>query len=740
MDHQCSKNHNLPIIQIILNPKLKPEDRYLCSLCIEEQQHFGNVIGYKKALEMVDQNKQELNTKIFGMINEEILKVNKWKRDIQDQKNYTISIYDSLIKTIDEWVISIKDQQFSQENKKFLEVLDDMSDNQEGWIKYTIYQTVSSLILIDNITQKKLQTLFDELNAILNNLAMNNQFNEIFSQNLNIFWNSYKTAEQFRKNQLNNIENIFCKSHNLPITSVNIQKNVPLEQRVNCKKCKGKGESIEELKKGLDQYFLDHSRQLQNNSQKFKKVIQKYWLSLIKDLQFSFFSQLNNLTYQLLNQEQKSILEFICKVQRSESCNLSNCQNLCQMLSEKDQSIPECQIGDQQLRILVFVKDLVTKLQNSMKIIQEKHLFIQKSKDDLPKITDLQIQREIYWKQLPLNTIWNDINVKPNCALVTDLDSILIKGVNNCIEIHHSINQRLTKKILFLQPKQFVTCFADCKIVNSFLAGYNDGKLQYWKILKPQMNFYQNIDIQNQNVQNFHFETPQYQNHTDQINFIYMKKSKQNDFITDVLTASSDGLINIWEFQLTKNRISFQYSLKRHEKSVMALALNENEDILVSCGQDNKIIIWGKRQNQTTQFQTWQFLSIVKQSIYSFVKKIQFLTNNIFITVHHDQEYVHIFQQKQDIFEEQKQRKIKLFPCSKDNFEFQMTKIQNGVVCFGHGQTVYIVSLTKNQEIKLSSDPICQNKQSKLDGYCGVVNNKNIIIWTPNCKVYELIV
>ncbi|CAK92280.1 unnamed protein product (macronuclear) [Paramecium tetraurelia] len=544
---------------------------------------------------MVDQNKQKLNTTIFGMINEEILKVNKWKKDIQEQKNYTISIYDSLIETIDEWVISIKDQQFSQENKKFLEVLDDMSDNQEGWIKYNVYQIVSSIILIDNITQKKLQTQFDELNAILNKFAMNNQFNEIFSQNLNIFWNSYKIAEQFRKNQLNDFENIVCKSHNLPISSFNIQKNFPLEQRVYCKKCKGKGESIEELKKVLDQYFIDQNRQLQKNSQKFIKVIQKHWLSLIKDLQFSFFSQLNNLTFQLQNQEQKSILDFICKVQRSECSNLSNYQNLCQMLSEKDQSIPECQIGDQQLRILVFVKDLVSKLQNSIKIIQEKHLFIQKSKDNQPKIADLQIQREIYWKKLPLNTIWNDINVKPNCALVTNLDSLLLKGVNNCIEIHHSINQRLAKKILFLQPKQFVTCFADCQIANCFIAGYNDGKLQYWKILKPQMNFYQNIE----NIQNFHFESPQYKNHTDQINFIILEQSKNNN-TKYLFTASSDGLINYWELQLTNNRMSFQYSLKKHEKSVMALALNQKDDILVSCGQDNKIVIWGKRQNQTS--------------------------------------------------------------------------------------------------------------------------------------------
>ncbi|CAD8162376.1 unnamed protein product [Paramecium pentaurelia] len=686
---------------------------------------------------MVDLNNQKLNTKMKLMINDEIQKLNNWKIQIEEAKNQTTNIYNSLISSIDDWVANIKEQEFSIENKKFLDVLDEMSDNEENWIKNKIFQIVSQMILIDSYTHKRLQIQFNQLNTILNNFAMNNQFNEIFSQNMNIFWDSYKSTDQYPKKLQNNFENVICKSHNLPVSSLNIQKNIPLDQRVNCRKCKGKGESIEEFIKNLDQYFVDQSKQLQSNSRKFKKVIQKNWLDLIKELQYSFFSQLNELTFSLLSEEQKLIIEFICQLSKQHSFQIKDFQDLCLVLSQKDQSIIQFQIGNQQGRILEFVKNLITKLSTEMKKIREQHLKIQKKNNSQSKDIEMQIQRQVYWKELPQNTMWFDLNTKPNCVLITKLDQLLLRGINNCIEINYFKNQNL-KKILWLPKKQYVTCFVDCQVQNSFIVGYNDGKLQYWTILKPQLqlNIYNNIEQQNQNLSNVHQESPQYHNHTDKINFMIFQN--ENQYQKYLFSASSDGLINYWELKLYNNRIYFQYSLKKHEKSVIGLALNQNQQTLASCGEDNKIIIWTKNYQQKTQDQQdWQFKYIIKQSIDNFGKKISFLTQDILILV---SEYVHVFQLKQDLFVEQKQKKIKLFPSANDNFDFPISHIQNGVVCFGHSQHVYIVSLSKNQEINLSSDPIGKNKSSRLDHCCGALSSdsKSIVIWTPYCQIYEL--
>ncbi|CAD8213531.1 unnamed protein product [Paramecium pentaurelia] len=118
----------------------------------------------------------------------------------------------------------------------------------------------------------------------------------------------------------------------------------------------------------------------------------------------------------------------------------------------------------------------------------------------------------------------------------------------------------------------------------------------------------------NQQIQVFEFKQgmmkqtqilKEHENNVITLNF--MKKS--NQFISG---SEKDGWIIIWSLNSINNQWILQQKLKKHSVGIICLVLNENEDLFVSGGFDNKIIFWGKK-NQWILEQTLD----LKQRLYA---------------------------------------------------------------------------------------------------------------------------
>lgn len=51
----CMNKHDLPISQVVWDPKLSVDQRLLCIQCVEDYENEARTIGYKKVLQMIEE-------------------------------------------------------------------------------------------------------------------------------------------------------------------------------------------------------------------------------------------------------------------------------------------------------------------------------------------------------------------------------------------------------------------------------------------------------------------------------------------------------------------------------------------------------------------------------------------------------------------------------------------------------------------------------------------------------------
>ncbi|CAD8215168.1 unnamed protein product [Paramecium octaurelia] len=194
-DLQCSLKHQSPILMVNLNPNLQPNQRLLCENCLYYFESDTKIIGLKKIIQMIEEEKKKSINNLESLIRININNVQSVQNHIQKLKSSLVKQLDILLEETKEWVLNL--QSISQKSSEFsfFKELDYIINNQQSYIEDQV-----------NLTNK-IKTLNDHWNNKVNSKL------EIFKQ-----FNEY----QMCKEALNNLsqEQTIQQNHNQNVQSI----------------------------------------------------------------------------------------------------------------------------------------------------------------------------------------------------------------------------------------------------------------------------------------------------------------------------------------------------------------------------------------------------------------------------------------------------------------------------------------------------------------------------------------
>ncbi|CAD8178367.1 unnamed protein product [Paramecium octaurelia] len=117
------------------------------------------------------------------------------------------------------------------------------------------------------------------------------------------------------------------------------------------------------------------------------------------------------------------------------------------------------------------------------------------------------------------------------------------------------------------------------------------------------------------------------------IGYIYCLILNNNEDL--IVSGSRDNTINFW---MKKNELPCYQTIKDHSSSVYGLSLNQQQNKVVSCGQDKLILIMEQ------QGQNKEWIVIQKITIEKCARRVCFIDNNMFALSLDGKEEINIFE------------------------------------------------------------------------------------------------
>ncbi|CAK79589.1 unnamed protein product (macronuclear) [Paramecium tetraurelia] len=221
-----------------------------------------------------------------------------------------------------------------------------------------------------------------------------------------------------------------------------------------------------------------------------------------------------------------------------------------------------------------------------------------------------------------------------------------------------------------------------------------------------------------------------YQQHTD---FVFCIILNSNEDL--LFSGSDDKSIKVWKVDLNQNKLTFLYSLDKHNNDILSLSLNQSENQLVSCAQDqNQIIIWERREKDK-----YEFKYFVKQSIQDYGLKVKFIKENsfIWITGQKQRDRLYVFELKQGVYQENQDKTIQLIINNQSWDEYRFPIIYNkerNLILVRHKKYIYIIRQINDGNYKIEDQLNCDTNQI----FGNITNNgQYLVYWDDQNKGYS---
>ncbi|CAD8105557.1 unnamed protein product [Paramecium primaurelia] len=508
---------------------------------------------------------------------------------------------------------------------------------------------------------------------------------------------------------IENQKNLHClMRHELHVSMVNLDSKLTQNQRLLCQECIDNFESEQKYK--TIGFFLIIQK-IEDNKQQQLNIIENLIITNIKQVE-SFQIQINNLKSMVLQQldqlinntkdwilNQKQIgfkyseysffkeLDLIIINQQNNQDDQINCQNQIKILNQSQ--ITKINSKLEQFKLFQEyqqLKNILNKLNEqafNISIIQQQQ---QLSPTQLLFIDDTIQQKEIFY------------------AIVFDSTmKIMVSTCGNKIIIWNFKNGKIQQVQTLSGHQDNVYYLVYSKIKNCFISDLGDGSI----ILSKQLN---NNQWQSSKPQ---FEHKKY---------IYCIILTQNE--DQQISGRGDSMINVLRIDFINNQLTFLYSLQKHTSSVRLLSLNQQERVLVSCGNDKLTIIWQKDANNKWVFQYWDPCQIHKGRLIH----MGALFSQFFICI----------QQKDSQFQEILEKEVQLQK-NRDglvNLSFLIIYItEQNLICLRHINNIILLKAQNDGQLSIFQELDCQHQS-----IFGTVTNNGqyLIYWGENKMNYEI--
>ncbi|CAD8189295.1 unnamed protein product [Paramecium octaurelia] len=176
----CSKNHKQPIQIVILEKNLKREEHLLCSICLENFESDTKIIGFKKVLQMIQENQKKQEENKQRLIKKDAELIEQFLNELHTLRSYFILQFDELISNSEEWINSLNAIGQHNVNYSFFDELDIIIDSriENQFNQASIVNKIKTLnkSFCDKIDLKlstlKNQEIYSQCDNIITNLSM----------------------------------------------------------------------------------------------------------------------------------------------------------------------------------------------------------------------------------------------------------------------------------------------------------------------------------------------------------------------------------------------------------------------------------------------------------------------------------------------------------------------------------------------------------------------------------------
>ncbi|CAK92388.1 unnamed protein product (macronuclear) [Paramecium tetraurelia] len=459
----------------------------------------------------------------------------------------------------------------------------------------------------------------------------------------------------FNPKPLENLSDYQCfLNHCMPICAVNLQPGLTSDQRFACKNCIELThlnvsplnkiiETIEKpIKQKLNQYeeiitpHLNLLKQFYGNISLMESIILQQldqltnlvnnWINSIKQkgeqiARYNFFNQLDLLinNQQVANEIEEKTSDFeLMTINKAQSIKLnsyldpfksfqgySNLQNILKQIigSQNEVNLKECHEFQQQKQQQSISQQIKQPLMSEF--LQQYNQQIQ----SYPLLKESNLGSSFSYQIIPKLTYEQGELCQ---ALAINYNNTLIAIASECniniLTINQSLNQLEEPKLLQSlerNHKNHVTTLNFFKkasqMLNSLISGSLDSTIVIWT---PDQQF---------KKWNALFKL---KNHTYAINCLLISQSSEDC----IVSGSADKTIKFWSMT-NFNYWSCSQTIQEHTSYVYGLSINDQGNKLLSCGNDNLILIISRSHQEQ-----WQ----VKQKIHNGGISISFITDNIF--------------------------------------------------------------------------------------------------------------
>ncbi|CAD8183805.1 unnamed protein product [Paramecium pentaurelia] len=178
-DLQCAMKHELPVLMVNLNPNLQSNQRLLCEKCLYYFESDAKMIGFKKIIQMIEENKKKSFDNCENLIKLNINKVQSIESHIQQLKSKLNQSLNQILQEIKEWDANLQSLIEKSSDISFFQEINNIILNQQSHLKDQSNLSDQIKILNDNWNKKiitKLESLtsfneFQLCKEILNGLS-----------------------------------------------------------------------------------------------------------------------------------------------------------------------------------------------------------------------------------------------------------------------------------------------------------------------------------------------------------------------------------------------------------------------------------------------------------------------------------------------------------------------------------------------------------------------------------------
>ncbi|CAD8129549.1 unnamed protein product [Paramecium sonneborni] len=326
------------------------------------------------------------------------------------------------------------------------------------------------------------------------------------------------------------------------------------------------------------------------------------------------------------------------------------------------------------------------------------------------------LQNVLYESEIKLKLIDQPVkqSVKCNAIVFDSSGQIMVSTEYKCIKVWKFLNGKIEQIKTLQGHTDWIQCLVYSKKQNSFMSGASDKTIRCWKQLDSSD----------------WITSEPYQQHTKTVHCIILNSNEDLLF-----SGSDDKSIKVWKVDFNQNILTYMYSLDKHNNVITSLSLNQSETQLVSCARDkNQIIIWVRRE-----LDKFEFKYFVKQSIQDQGKKVNFIKNNQFIWVTGGNEIdkLYIFELKEGVFQENKDKTIQLIANNQILDEYHFPVVYNkerNLIVVRHKTNIYIITEINDGKFKIVDQLNCDT----YSVYGTITNNgQYLVYWDDKKKGYS---